>query len=672
MTNANRPARHCLAVLVVVLAMAVHSAWAQRQALPEEGIDLIFLVDVSRSMFEGPGNDPQRIRWDAVLLSMDLLTSEDRVLIVPFNDKTPAEHEDHPNVWVPGKLPRTLFVPRSDEGPGIRSQVHGFAKNQRNDNRIQGDEWNGDNGGTGLLYALEKAKTLMGRPLPKRHRFIILLTDGYEDSEKKPAGLEHLAQKETVPKIDPDRYSEAMRKDPRFQKWMDRYADPAGSNHPESGTRVYTIGLGTKVDEALLALVAQKTGGHFRHLHKNGELIDYFRTLIWQLKGCWTKERKVAANAAYPQEQDLMGRIRDFGILSYKEVPGAIRNISKLGPDEALKSAWSDNDGNRKDDVKPVRPDENSDSYTYDYYDRGGRDDGERVDTSLNRSDNVRRLLFAKRTDKPIFTISEPGGGGSYQRYELVPVKVSMDMGLGFDADQFDLTVALRTTDNEERLLKGPLPLTFYPADNEFRCDVDLSGLPKGGATDGYSLAITATGKPLAKAAPGRPLDKNESLFDYKLEMPPIDILVENKLELTTDLVGMVLLSNEGKLGLKKTIKIQPKRPLRVNKNMNPIHLGVVLKSKLVDWDKKEVYLVTSDKSIELGPIERVKRGTSSWRASCPWSSTWKGILGRASTRAASSRWAPRIRPVSRRRSPSRSGPRSRPKGWDSTGLPSK
>ena len=64
-------------------------AFAQDQTFTGKPIDLVFLVDVSRSMFEDPGNDPERIRWDAVLLSMDLLTSEDKVLIIPFNEDSP-------------------------------------------------------------------------------------------------------------------------------------------------------------------------------------------------------------------------------------------------------------------------------------------------------------------------------------------------------------------------------------------------------------------------------------------------------------------------------------------------------------------------------------------------------------------------------------------------------
>ena len=82
-----------LAALVVWTLIPVPVARSQSPL--SEGLDLVILVDVSRSMYtqdRGPnplehqpnGSDPLRIRWDAVGLILNLLTAEDRVMIVPL------------------------------------------------------------------------------------------------------------------------------------------------------------------------------------------------------------------------------------------------------------------------------------------------------------------------------------------------------------------------------------------------------------------------------------------------------------------------------------------------------------------------------------------------------------------------------------------------------------
>jgi hypothetical protein len=569
MTPATRPSRRRLPILIVGLALAAPLASAQGQDVPGTSIDLVFLVDVSGSMFRYPsgaqGNDPQRIRWDAVLLSLDLLTSEDQVLIVPFNDEVPAIVEGNPNVLVPGALPRKLFNPRA--AAGTQDAIRSFA-------RHEGIE---DCGGTAILYALEQARELMGRFVPGRRRFVVLLTDGEEASKNKPAKLSHLKALEDRfnPLQQPDEYRRALLSDRGLLNWIKHYGDPEIRGQARSGVTVYTIGLGKldgrKLDETLLELIAHDTGGHHVHLETNGELIDYFRTLIWQLKGCWTKTKQLMPATPAGGEEDRMWGIRDFGAVYYRVFvqPGDPRNYFALGPDETLRFDWSDKDGRPLINVMPS-PHATEISYTYDYYDRRGFDRGDRLVSSWAPSNSDRWLRFSKRTDRPLFSISEPSKG-TFQRYELLPVKVRMDMGLEFRPEQFDLWVELRKTGEDkkrpplkERMLLRPDPKSR----GEFQLDVELFDLPsEGGETDGYTLAVTAGGRRLDGSGP---LDRRDSLSGYTLELPPIDIRVENRLTLKE--VPLVTLSNEVGL-VPEPIRIQPLTPIRASRNMRPIPL---------------------------------------------------------------------------------------------------
>ncbi len=95
-------------LLVVALFGLAATPLAHGQVPRKEGIDLVLLVDVSMSMYqlrdqaERTGNDPQRIRWDAVLLALTLLTSEDQAVVLPFNSEVPARVA---RIWSRGTWP---------------------------------------------------------------------------------------------------------------------------------------------------------------------------------------------------------------------------------------------------------------------------------------------------------------------------------------------------------------------------------------------------------------------------------------------------------------------------------------------------------------------------------------------------------------------------------------
>ena len=75
----------------------------------EHGLDFVLLVDMSASMHrysnahdtEHAGSDPHRLRWDTAQLVVDLLTKDDRILILPFNTDCPAQFEKKSKEKIP-------------------------------------------------------------------------------------------------------------------------------------------------------------------------------------------------------------------------------------------------------------------------------------------------------------------------------------------------------------------------------------------------------------------------------------------------------------------------------------------------------------------------------------------------------------------------------------------
>ena len=590
MTLITRLARLSRPWALVIFVLCTPAVLAQAQTKSNKGIDLVFLVDVSQSMKlparGAQANDPERIRWDAVLLSMNLLTTEDRFLIIPFNEYAPAKLQGdgdvvNDKVFVPGELPSVLLNP---ETANIRKLVGSFIHTLNpGPVRDPKTEWNGDNGGTAILVALETAKTRLAKlPAdPDRRRLVVLLTDGSEASKNKPAGLKGLEslydKHHPEDNVENQRaYSDELMNDNRLKDWVNHYAAMNDSGPP---LKVYTIGLG-QPDPRLLTLMARTTGGHYKHVENNGQLIDVFRDLIWQLKGCWRKERPIGVGAASVEpEVDLMSEIHDLGVLYYSIQREGPRVYSALaGPDE-LAFAWKDKAGLLDGGLKGVHSQEQS--YGYDYYENNGLAEGEKLYSTWKSSNTNRGLQFSKRTVRPVFTVSELEKA-TYNRLESIPIRVHMNMnnpGSRFKLSDFKLTAEFRKTEeaqDEERgkLLGNPQELLVDRRENnEFLRDLDLAGLASaGGASDGYTLWITARGKENA--------GETHSLSGYKLELPPVDVLVENRLELAP--VGVVTVSNRDALK-QKPVRLHSKDALKINRNMKDIVLQVDTKKPPVD-----------------------------------------------------------------------------------------
>lgn len=585
----SRPARGLAAL--ALLWLATPRAAAQAPADPRQGIELVVLVDVSGSMHPDPtttpdrGNDPERIRWDAVLLSMNLLTAEDRVLIIPFNDFAPARVDRDPREGlprgaapddrIPGKLGMELVSPRSPQGEALQKAVDRFAHADYS-RPGQPGEWNGDWGGTAILSALDVARRKLGeandpagRPDRDRQRFIILLTDGQEASTSKPAGLEALNRYET------EKYPqrrEALDKDPSLLGWLGRFAQLDPENRPDARVKVFTIGLGKDPDGTLLNEIAIKTGGHYDYVTSNSQLIDTFRKLIWQLKGCWTKEPPIAVNAD-GTTTDLVSGIRDLGVLSYQLVDGqGPRNSRRLeGADDFL-FAWS-RDGAASPGVEPVfLP--SATSYTYRVYEAAGSrevpgryQDRDQLATSWNASAARRYLDFAKRTTVPLFRVEM--GERNFVRCEAMRARVVMDPSSRFRSEEFELRAFITATGRvEEPILKGPVPLKGDPSGDSFQCEVALADLKSfDPRSDRYTLAIEATG-----VRAGR----DHSLLGYKLELPPIDLGVENELRLRLVDGDRVKFTNRDGVQ-QKPVRIRPERSLQLPRGSRPIALKATL-----------------------------------------------------------------------------------------------
>jgi hypothetical protein len=605
-----------LSLVVFLSAMVTSIARGQPAAKENPGIDLVFLVDVSASMYDDPntpnpdGNDPQRIRWDAVLLALNLLTSEDRVAVIPFNENAPAKYwdentkQDYEKICVPGKLYSdnaagtekfNLINPRSDEGQTIRAKVRTFIHSEP---RALGqeNEWNGDNGGTAILLALAKAReTLDLAGKTNNQQFIVLLTDGKEDTKRKPAGLEMLA---TVA-------SKEIYKNEAFRKWISDFSYVSDrSRQLPPKTTIYTIGLGKKgqLDENLLSTIARLTKGHYEYLSDNGKLIDYFLTLIWQLKGCWAKRRDIGASAPGNNEVDLMESILDLGALyhDYSDDPNAGPRNYRADRANPMKLDWKDKDAHPFNNEAPGFP-AFEESYICDYFNRMGRDGSEKLVTSWNPSASKRRLRFSKRTLAPLFKIPADTRW-HYQPFELMRLRIPMKLTLHFAPTDFELRANLRSSGADRDsppLNKEPLQL-LYRSDAYEKDDVDLSDLPKGGGvSDVYTLAIDATGK--------KPEQGDHSLRGYTLELPDVDIEVEHVLELTSEPSGLVTFGTDRAV-TQNRIVIKPKTQFRVREDLPPVPLAVAYSINPSDGQGKQIQAFANEvPQILLKPSKELK-----------------------------------------------------------------
>ena len=185
---------------------------AEQRSVTSRGIDVILLIDVSGSMADKDGqlksnnrpkedwngSDPDRMRWDAVKLLVDLLDSRDRVLIRRFNEECPARFEP---VSDESRIPQffpdgSRFVDAAQDFPAkftrcgdkqewdaLISRIGQFNKRLKKPTERTNpndDGWTLDQGGTNIIAALESLEKAVADE-PSRKKRVILLTDGCDN-----------------------------------------------------------------------------------------------------------------------------------------------------------------------------------------------------------------------------------------------------------------------------------------------------------------------------------------------------------------------------------------------------------------------------------------------------------------------------------------------------------
>lgn len=560
------PARLPALAWVLALALLPARPAPARPPAPQgttEGLDVLLLVDVSRSMFSddqgggdgaahGPnGSDPDRLRWDAVQLALNLLTAEDRVLILPFNHQAPAlvRYANGQADWIPGGLPQQL-LPVSASRAELRAQVETFIHSRGVPLP------NTDSGGTAILGALARAADLTqaDSPPPGRRRAVILLTDGREDQDQL------------------SRFPGAER-----ETGLRSYLGPwARAVAGRPATPVYAIGLGSeqaveafRIDLDYLRRIANLTGGNSIWVRRNSQLIETFRDLIWQLKGCWIKGVDMASQRA---TDDTMRGIVDLGILAYAERPGGLlpdgrpdpRNTGP--PSSRLEFRWTAGD----DQGPPAdgRTGKGGDTYAYTYFGRPSPAEKSPfqvfADAALKLSSTWtppalgHRIAFAKRTVRPLLEIVEPAEFRSLSRHQELTVRLRLSDTPYFQPEQFRLTMGLTPEGQEMAAAAAEVKqaLEVEPNARTFRGSIRLDRLKGGrGPKDYYTLRLLAEGL----------RDPLHALSSYRLELPRRTIAVENTVVLAP--VGRVELSREARshrLTIRSLAAISGELPLTV------------------------------------------------------------------------------------------------------------
>ncbi len=160
-------------------------------------------------------NDPQALRLSAAKNFVDSLLPEDRAAVVDFDSYS-----------------KVLQGLTTDKG-AVKAAI----------DRI--DAWGGTNIASGLTAAND---LLVKNGDPDRARMVILLTDGMND----PWWL---------------------------RPYLDALTVQASQTSAQHAITVYTIGLGTTLDEVLLKQVATTTGGSYHHVGSADQLPQVFRRI---------------------------------------------------------------------------------------------------------------------------------------------------------------------------------------------------------------------------------------------------------------------------------------------------------------------------------------------------------------------------------------------------------
>ncbi len=482
----------------------------------ESGLDVVILVDVSYSMYGtdrksglADGSDPERMRWDAVKLVTDFLTDEDRVLILPFNDQSPASYRDHP---IPSVFPRRF---QSLRQPRIREELETeIFKSIHNDLKLDGIY--ADEGGTSILGALKTARLAMQEDRNRIGRLnrqvAILLTDGKEDVKGLP---------------DPEELADL------FQSEADAFRD--------EGVRVFTIGLGDEVDAQRLQFLSRVTGGSYLHAKTNESLIVFFRDLIWSLKGNWiwrTEQFELQEGRHKIISSRPLRGVTDLGVLCYQIHKDARPPRTTFAPSPLPKLIWQEKKPSMRDPDVLLRSGKNIDGQTtgYSYYYCDGRETFDAPRGAVFQENGALQLaLEFEKTDGPtsVFVVKrvKPAfqlelAGSRFFRHQPIPVHVRLEPPGAFSREDFEVVASLRRPDGkgEARTVElfangGGDQLVFAVEKQPLTAESLLSD---GGDADSYVVSVTIRGRE----------DRGHALSGFEFELPPRMIEIQNVIPL--------------------------------------------------------------------------------------------------------------------------------------------
>ena len=484
----------CVFLVIAVVAQSP-AAYAQTPEVENQdrelrGIDLVVLVDVSRSMSAGDagGSDPERIRWDAVKLMLDLLGPGDRVMIQRFNEHCPAGFSSNED---PEKYKQYLIglgflnsemtfdeklLPLTPENRSrIARKIESFNREDDDDPQNDTPSYKGllDQGYTAIVDALVKVSKEISNSSTVRSPHVVLLTDGLDSHVK---GGEPYKGGPDLKK----RYRELaeLRETLAF---FDRTDELGNGEVP-----IHIIGLNldteneehAKLARLLLTRVAFLSGGQFFEVSDTKKLIEGYIKLLREIKGYWENEIrydpvtgktyavnteirydaktgnalevKTAGELTEPKSLVVNG-IRDLGILSFATRSSANVKNQKFSIQPLQRPVEFQWDSPASVGIRAPEPRTGKDStlYRYTYF---GPETGQGKSpfafpefadpgVTLNlvmRSDELQqRLILLKGTEVNLFSLGSPEAGARFRRNQTLTIQVDMARASGFAPGQF-------------------------------------------------------------------------------------------------------------------------------------------------------------------------------------------------------------------------------------------
>jgi len=550
-----RSVRNCL-VAALIWEAAVCRVAAEPREVALEGLDLVILVDVSRSMHTDPsdirsnpaeepasGSDPQRIRYDAVKLVADLLTPQDRMLVQRFNVNCPPKPaENYPAQYLAAGGYRLL-----QQGPDFPAEL--LLLSEENRKRLEAvidrynvsDDYAGllDDDGTRIVAALQAVAARLGKPVPGRRMHVILLTDG-KDNDAFPGDSQIAPQ-----------YTDAR----SLEAALDYYT---GKRRGDDPIPIHTIGLATSgngkceldgVGEEFLLRLASMSGGGYHRAESNHDLIQIFVDLVRQLKGAWSPDRpyEVQPGDSLTVAPMPVTGIVDLGALAFEIDAQAPPKRRTYPPRIPVTQQWTDLAGAAEPSAVR-RTSKRGSVYDYTYYGKSNADEvtgspfkdlpvTARLGMQMHEAARPQKLTIMKRTHEPIFRVLEPREGAVFHRHQALEISVRLIDSEFFQPDDFQvravLTVAGGLPGKHAAPPLPPINLQLVPGSREFRGVYSLAQIRPGKmAADYYTLQIRALGKP------GRPMSLAGDRHDLPSRVVTVnnDLLLEsrpNEVELT-------------------------------------------------------------------------------------------------------------------------------------------